>query len=480
MAMRRVSLWDDAAIDKHIHVDRKPSTRIKFTAEDSFSGKTNMLDMSVSMKASYLGGLIEVEGSASYLKNRVSSTKQCRMTMKYEAETEYKHVHINELGPVTYPQVFEQQGATHMVIGVTYGAKAFMVFDRMTSDEEEKQEIQAQLNVMIKKIPKMEISGEGKVSLADEEKKKVEGFSCTFYGDFMLKYNPSTYEEAVQVYKELPKLVGEKGGNAVPVKVHLYPLTNLNPKAAKLVREIRVTLVSDAENVLQELLEAKIRANDLIVQLTTIKVDYIEEKLTKFQDELDDYTTTLRQNLGKILSAIRAGTEEEQTLLKILKFHEESFFSQREMKKWLDEKDTEIQVLTTHINPLCKRPEVSIQPPGPKLDTFILNSRIDWLYVLNFTSLKYEEPYLSTLSECLSMAEFRNMENISVAHHHSIKEEGLPWYKDPRFTERIRSVLDEFESYIGSYKHIISYKPDPEYQGACFYLYNYGKLYSCK
>ncbi|XP_078142437.1 stonustoxin subunit alpha-like [Centroberyx gerrardi] len=473
-----VLLWDEDAIDKNIHVDAKPGTRFKFTAEDSLTEKTKALDISASLKASFLGGLVEVGGSASYLKNRVSSVKQCRITMKYEVETEYKYIHFDELGQVMHPEVFEQQTATHVVIGLTYGAKAFMVFDRTASDEENRQEIQGQLDVMVKKIPKMEISGEGKVALTDEDKEKVERFRCTFFGDFRLDHNPSTYEEAVLVYKNLPKLLGEKGEKAMPVKIRLHPLKNLDSKAAMLVRNIRKELVSDVEDVMEKLHEAKIRANDLITQCKLIKAAAIEDKLTTFEDELDDYTVPLQKNLGKVLSAIRAGKEGEQKLENVLKFHAESSFSYSKMDKWLDEKETEIRVLRTHIDPLRRNPAVSIVPPGPELDPFIFNPRIDWLYVLNFTSLDYKEPYLSNLSECLSMEEFKKMDDIAVAHHCSVKEEAQPWYKDPSFTDRLGGVLSGFEYYVGSYKSIISYMPDPEKRGASLYLYNYGKLYS--
>ncbi|XP_071381341.1 neoverrucotoxin subunit beta-like [Centroberyx affinis] len=45
-----VLLWDEDAIDKNTHVQPKPHTCFDFTAEDSLTSKTNVLDMSVSMQ----------------------------------------------------------------------------------------------------------------------------------------------------------------------------------------------------------------------------------------------------------------------------------------------------------------------------------------------------------------------------------------------------------------------------------------------
>ncbi|KAG9342065.1 hypothetical protein JZ751_017062 [Albula glossodonta] len=132
-----VSLWDEAAIKRDMSVKPQPRSSFHFTAFDSLSEKANLLDVSASLKASFLGGLVEVGGSASYLNDRASSMHQCRVTMQYKQTTEFKQLTMTQLGKVTYPQVFDQKTATHVVTAVLYGAEAFMVFDQMASDDKE-------------------------------------------------------------------------------------------------------------------------------------------------------------------------------------------------------------------------------------------------------------------------------------------------------------------------------------------------------
>ncbi|XP_064180426.1 stonustoxin subunit alpha-like [Anguilla rostrata] len=472
-----VSLWDQAAIKKDMNVEPQPHTYLDFVASDSITEKSKLLDVSASLKVSFLAGLVEVGGSGSYLKNTLSSMRQCRVTMQYKQTTEFKQLTMTQLGHVTYPEVFDQKTATHLVTAVLYGAEAFMVFDQMAADEKDKQEIKGNMDVMVKKLPKVDVSGSGKVNLTDEEKKKVENFSCTFHGDVTLEQNPSTYEEAVLVYKELPKLLGADGSKAVPVRVWLYPLKNLDSKAAQLVTGISLELVSRVEVLMGQLHEAEMRANDSIRRGQAIKATDITDKLDKFQNKRTIYTETLKQNLCKVLPAIRAGTEKEQKLIDILKFHEESSFTHDKMKKWLDDKESEIGVLEDYIKSLRPLGCREIVPPGPELDKAIFDPKYEYSYIFSFTSLKYEEPYLSNLHECLASTKFKEMEEISVACDLSFKEEALPWFRNP---ERMRKMLSDFGVVLQfpQYAAIISYVSDTSFLGASIFIYQNGKLIS--
>ncbi|XP_016115442.1 uncharacterized protein [Sinocyclocheilus grahami] len=92
------------------------------------------------------------------------------------------------------------------------------------------------------KIPLISIEGQASLKMNEMEQEKMNKFSCTFHGDFALDNNPVSYVDAIKVYSELPKLLGEHGENAVPMTVWLYPLKKLDSAAAQLVREISVSL----------------------------------------------------------------------------------------------------------------------------------------------------------------------------------------------------------------------------------------------
>ncbi|XP_061086598.1 stonustoxin subunit beta-like [Conger conger] len=429
-----VLLWDQEAIRKDVDVKPQPLTHVDVSTRDSLSEKTKLMDVSASLTASFIAGLVTVERSGSYLNDTLSSMRQCRATMHYKQTTEFKQLTVTQVGNVIYPEVFDQKSATHVVTAVLYGGEVFMVFDQMASNEEDKKVIQGNLDSSTIKIPKVDISSSGKLKLTDKEMKKVKKFSCTFHSDLALENNPTTYEEAVQLYKKLPELIGD-GSKAVPVKVWLYPLMNLDQCAAQLVTKISENLVTLLEVQMGQLHKAQMRADDAIQRCEAIKVTDLKENLVEFKNILATYKDTLQNNLSKLLPAIRDGTEGEEKLVATLKFIDESSFTPDKMEKWLDDKESEVGVLESYIN-LLKH--CDIVPPGPELNAVLGDPTIDRVCIFNFTSLKKEELYLSNLFECLASEEFRAMQNISVAQDLSFKEESQPWSNDPQISEEMR------------------------------------------
>uniref|UniRef100_A0AAY4BIW8 B30.2/SPRY domain-containing protein n=1 Tax=Denticeps clupeoides TaxID=299321 RepID=A0AAY4BIW8_9TELE len=450
------SLWDVEDIEKGTTSEAQPYSNFDITTSDSLSEKHKLLDVSASLQASFFAGLVEVGGSAQYLHDKASSKHQCRVTMKYQGTTEFKELKILGLN-VKYPEVFNQMEATHVVVGILYGAEAFMVFEDTAADESEKQEIHGNLSVMIKKIPGIEISGEGKVEMNDEDKDMVKNMSCTFHGDFLLEQNPTSYEEAVLVYKELPTLLGKDGEKAVPVKVWLYPLNKLNDVAAQIKNMVSETQVSQLKKVMEDFHEAEMRSTDLLVKSAILKTDDIRDKLELFQTKLVDFTAVFLQKVAEMLPAIRDGTLEEKVLRDHLDKLKASGFSRSEMDSWLDEKETEIGVLSTY----SKTMKYDIKRPGPELNVLLLDPEVDKILMFSFTSLKYEEEYLSTISQ--STDNLQN--NITIPAHAQNTRAEIPWYKAAGVKEVLLMALNNMRGYEDDV-HLISYISDPNNPGA--------------
>uniref|UniRef100_A0AAY4BIX7 B30.2/SPRY domain-containing protein n=1 Tax=Denticeps clupeoides TaxID=299321 RepID=A0AAY4BIX7_9TELE len=458
------SLWDVEDIEKGTTSEAQPYSNFDITTSDSLSEKHKLLDVSASLQASFFAGLVEVGGSAQYLHDKASSKHQCRVTMKYQGTTEFKELKILGLN-VKYPEVFNQMEATHVVVGILYGAEAFMVFEDTAADESEKQEIHGNLSVMIKKIPGIEISGEGKVEMNDEDKDMVKNMSCTFHGDFLLEQNPTSYEEAVLVYKELPTLLGKDGEKAVPVKVWLYPLNKLNDVAAQIKNMVSETQVSQLKKVMEDFHEAEMRSTDLLVKSAILKTDDIRDKLELFQTKLVDFTAVFLQKVAEMLPAIRDGTLEEKVLRDHLDKLKASGFSRSEMDSWLDEKETEIGVLSTY----SKTMKYDIKRPGPELNVLLLDPEVDKILMFSFTSLKYEEEYLSTISQ--STDNLQN--NITIPAHAQNTRAEIPWYKAAGVKEVLLMALNNMRGYEDDV-HLISYISDPNNPGASVRLYQDG------
>ncbi|ROJ42282.1 Neoverrucotoxin subunit beta [Anabarilius grahami] len=473
-----VTLWDKKSLSEDLDSHQKPMTDLKFSSSDSLSDKSSLLDVSASLKASFLGGLVEVGGSAQYLRDTKSSNQQSRVTMYYKETTRFDQLTMSQLGSaqIAHPEVFDQKTATHVVTGVLYGAQAVMVFDRTFSEEENKKKIEGELNVMVKKIPGFSIEGKGAIDMTDGDKKVAESISCTFHGDVHLKQNPTTFMEAIEVYKTLPVHLKENPQNAVPIKVRLYPLCLLDTKAAKLEREITMLLVSNTEDIIEGLLEAGRTCNDLSNNTLVIFFKDIKERLSSFQDCLNIYKMALMKAVAKVLPAIRGGEMEEKSLEDILSIHYSSPFKADILNQWLDHAKSELDLLSSQTK---KLKEITTED-ADSLNTILLNPDIDVVVCLTFTSLKYEHPYHSTLPEFLEYVEFKKLDVGMKPCSRTLASE--VWFKYPGVILKMRENLSLFRSFSEAnkdekrYRFILSAISDPSSPGSSIYLYEKGKL----
>ncbi|CAB1436774.1 unnamed protein product [Pleuronectes platessa] len=393
-----MTLWNPDDLGKDMRQRPKPNSHFEIVASESIEDKSSALKVEASLKASFLGGLVEVEGSAKYLNDHKTSRNQARVTLKYETTTKFQELSMKHLGRgnVKHPYVFDKGIATHVVTAILYGAQAFFVFDREISEREDHQDVQGNLKVAIKKLPCISIEGEGSLNMEDKEKANVEKFSCKFHGDFSLEKNPVTFQDAVQVYQSLPKLLGSNGEKAVPVKVWLLPLTSLDSTAAKLVRQISVGLVQEAQTVLEDFSELEMRCNDAMRTTTAQQFPQIGKKLRSFKEMCSVFKLEFQRTLSVKLPSIRGGGEEEAVLAEILMKRHSSPFNSKNLTEWMDCKEREISILKSFTKMMKNTKTISSQNG---LDEEILSA--DQVLCFVFTSVGNAESYLSALSKYL-------------------------------------------------------------------------------
>ncbi|XP_069026292.1 uncharacterized protein [Embiotoca jacksoni] len=392
-----MTLWDRDELMKDIGETPQSHVDFKMVASDSIEDKLSTLNVDASLKASFLGGLVNVGGSAKYMNDNKTSKNQARVTLKYERKTTFKELSMNHLGRgnVRHSDVFDKGLATHVVTAIVFGAQAFFVFDREVSEKEDHQDIQGNLEVMIDKIRTLAIEGKGSVKMEEKETVCDHKFSCRFYGDFGLQKIPTSFQEAVDICQSLPNLLGPNGENAVPMTVWLLPLTSLDSSAAKLVRQISVGLVQECQSVLEDFNEIDMRCNDAMNTTTAKQFTQIGEKLKGFKKNCSQFKLKFQQSLANKLPSIRGGGEEESELAEILGKIRSSPFNSGNLNEWMDCKDNEIDTLEYLIN-MIKNTAII---PSQKLFKELLSP--DHLVCFVFTSLGRAEPYLSTLSDYL-------------------------------------------------------------------------------
>ncbi|KAK1879426.1 Verrucotoxin subunit beta [Dissostichus eleginoides] len=468
-----LTLWDCDDLEKDTRERPKPSSDFEMVASESIEDKSSALEVEASLKASFLGGLVEVEGSAKYLNDSKTSKNQARVTLKYKTTTKFHELSMKHLGRgnVKHPYVFDQEIATHVVTGILYGAQAFFVFDREVSVNENHQDIQGNLKVMIKKIPCLSIEGEGSLKMEDKDKANVETFSCKFHGDFSLEKNPVSFQDAVEVYQSLPKLLGANGENAVPVKVWLLPLTCLDSTASKLVRQISIRLVQESQSVLEDLSDLEMRCNDALRTQTAQQFQQIGKKLKTFKQMCSEFKLKFQRTLAKKLPSIRGGGEEEAVLAEILRKTCSSPFNSKDLNEWMDCKEREISILKSYTNMMKN---TQIVPRENDLHEKILKAEHAVCFV--FTSLGSDEPYLSTLLNYLQQTP--KTDDAQDPHPPDLEKE--QWYLTNKVAGTLRNKAKLFSDFAEANKEnknitfLTVGLTNETQKGASIYLYTDG------
>ncbi|XP_074841638.1 stonustoxin subunit alpha-like [Carettochelys insculpta] len=478
-----ITLWDLETLRNH--VDTKPQSKTKFQiiASDTIEDKTSALSVTAGLKASFLSGLVEVSGSAEYLSDNKTSKHQYRVSLQYSTTTEFKQLTMSHLGRhnISYPDVFDQGTATHVVTAVLYGAQAFFVFDQEVSSSQNTQEIQGKLQVVIKKIPQVSIEGEGALKMDENEKALANHLSCRFYGDFALENNPTTYQDAMKIYCSLPALLGDNGEKAVPVRVWLYPLAKLDSRAARLVHEISTKWLIGVQTTLEQLTELDVRCNDMVKnQIATIFPE-IQRKIQQFQELCKQHKQTFQQQLAELLPSIRGGGRKEGALVDILSHENQSPSDTQRLSEFLDTKEREMNYVNSYLGALSN---VKVVSSESELDQIILDPQLDFVVSFTFTSLHEEEPYLAELKQRLQTQSGKETHDPASASRVRQKPNSKVWFEEREICKKARISAKALSKFVRVNKanektrFVVASVPDKAHPGASIYLYEDGDLIS--
>ncbi len=436
-----VTLWDHSALQNALDSRPHEGLQFSFVAEDTMENKSTILEVDAGLKLSLLGGLVSVTGSAKFLDDQRISMQQARVSLKYSKTSRFEQLTMEHLAvdKVQHPNIFENGDATHVVTAVLYGAEAFFVFDRAVSRNEKYRDIHRKMVMMIKKLPSISIEGDGKLGMNDTEKCEVNRFQCQFHGDIVLPENPTTFQEAVKIYKQLPQLMmgDDNCPKVVPKKVWLYPLCKLDSRAAKIVREISIGLVTQTQKLFQDLEELRMRATDLQKSDVYTNFSGIQKQLSHFTEMISEYKTGIAKRVSTILPHIRGGGAEETKLAEVFEQHHSTVFDQHSLSSWLQGKEQEEKVLKQYLTGLqCDGVQFAFSPGD--LDAIITDLDIEHVLCFAFKVAKSCNPFLEAMYSYLLTSETSHENAQSISKH---------WYQDKALINDIKTKARTFKSF---------------------------------
>ncbi|XP_054647189.1 stonustoxin subunit beta-like [Dunckerocampus dactyliophorus] len=467
------TLWDTATLESQTSESAQKSSSFKISASDTIESRSSLMDIEASLKLSFLGGLVEVGGSAKYLKDQKKFKNQSRVTFQYNATTIFKQLSVPALGPLNsqQKQIIEKGKATHIVTGILYGANSVFVFDSEKLESSSVQDIQGNMEVVIRKIPSFSIEGSARVHLSEEEQALTNKFNCKFFGDLILETNPATFIDAVKAYCELPALLAHKD-NSAPLVVWLHPLNSLYAEAPKLIRDLSIALARKIQTVMEDGNEVQMRCNDSLFSSVAREFTVIHKNLSCFKKLCSFYTSSIKQMLAKNLPVIRDGKQDESTLAKVLSDHDKSPFNQEHLSKWLDTKERDINVIRSCVEMIMRESNARVVRTKTELDRAVLAPGVTNVLVYVFTNLDPVDHCLDAMAKYLDTFQIQQTNEESFFTNADIiqmREDAQTFLKYAKPLRRSSSV-----------KFLITALPNKNYKASTIYHYKNGLLFSDK
>ena len=393
-----ISLWNNETLKKIRQTENRTRSKFDVIASDTLEAKTTHLGIDGGLKLSVLCDLVKVEGSATYLYNRVSSRNQVRVSLKYSSTTDFEELTMEQITGIEHQEVFHQGMATHVAIGVQYGANCVFVFDRELKTHENRDKAEGKLKAMVDIIPKTEISGSANVDLDMKKDDNYENFRCNFHGDFSLDCIPTTFDEAVKVCKELPKIIAKS--KPVPMTVWLCPLQTLNCTENRVLRSIRVNAVNDIQKLLQNLDDLQVECSDFCHFDSMVKkLPIMGEQIKEFCDLVYQHECNVKDEIRTILPRYRCAEVNEDSLLNIVKKNKSKAFplSQINLKSFFDRKRAHVKFIDGLLS--SSQNATFLSDDDFRVIFSDPNCEVIYCYVINV--LGRSDPFLEKMNDCI-------------------------------------------------------------------------------
>lgn len=366
------TLWGQEQLQNKCDIKSICKSHFEVKTGDSFSEKVRLLEVEGETKLSILAGLIKVSGSAQYLIDKVQSSSQARVSLRFQLTTSCEQLTMDQLGKqhIEYTECLDSDIGTHVVTAVEWGANAIFVFDIEGNQNENIEKLQDSMKTEITNIPSLEINEHSVTKMKDKEIANHPALRCKLYSDVVINDNPLTYLEAVRIYKSLPdKIKGNKQQNGVygvPLKAYLLPLADLGCKKERIFRTIKINVVQETNKLYEQYDELDIKCSDIENEYKDLVELFsgLRQLFMKFKSNSANLRGQFQELLKDAIVKARVRQTDETLLSKLLLKWRESPCSPDKLDHWLDNRKRELVVLRSYIQDAKKHSLQVLSKPG--------------------------------------------------------------------------------------------------------------------
>ncbi|CAF0974258.1 unnamed protein product [Adineta steineri] len=368
----------------------------------------NNLNIEANLKLALMAGLLKVEGSAKYLKQTKTNSHTVRATFLYKAKTKQEDLQVSTKGLHEYfsSHAFENPDATHVVIGIKWGANVAATFEREVEKNDDVKRIEGRLAATFTK-PAFSITGDASLKYDKEQKADLESLTISFSGDVLIENCPRTIDGVMEVYQNVPSMIKSlndgKGQQLTFILCSLKQIaemTKFERNITRMVKEVSEQIVNRIENIFEKINEEQRKLNDFLDDINPWReflprqwFDLVKQKLSNFNEE----ELKLKRDLSSLLVDIRSNRAEESKMIELIDNFSKHPCSPESIEKFFYENEkikTKIKTLK-RISPDKKELLTNIT----SVEDFIQDFYDDDVYLLHICEKWQEEDEENSLKQ---------------------------------------------------------------------------------
>ena len=447
--------WEPSELPSAIQVDDEFQLKIfSCVTSESFS-KWEHMGLNEHLQASTVAGLIETyKGASLYLSDRASPAEATRtLVCRTISKTERLDLPTLLNHNVT-PVDDGLPAATHVVVGVLYGAEIYCVLVQNIQDEDSRQKNEDKLSEISNKmgtaLENNQDLAEFKELFDKEEKLLIGRLKCRLYAD--LQTQPVRECSIFEAYKYCLKLIEKiKIANiAVPINIILCSLESILGPTGALgnaieYRDVDGDLASRLCHIWNDL--EKVRGKADAIRAASKKSHRIS--LRQFGEVVVEFQEMLKDRWKRSIVKARQSEDGDDDVEKDVQFAESHpLLKASSLERWLSYKKAELEMAgkmgsIDGVTLLASKMELE-KELGESLDKkFSLLLTVPPLDERTNEKLQVMKSYVNHLT--LPIREDEDTDE---------EEDDLPWYLIERKRKQVLDKMREFADHVEKNKHL--------------------------
>ena len=372
------------------------TSEIQLSFSDTYDEKLRKMDLTAELGASFLCGMINVGGSGRYLQDTRDSDQTLQASLHYKITTVHEKLNLTHDGlkECLALNILQSGDATHVVVGICWGAQSVVTAKHRLSNRDEKDKVDGCLKAEFLKIKSIiKIEGDANVEVKTDEQRRDLSFEVTVYGDVLAddELLPTDFPGAYKFMSNVPRYIrGANGGKGKQLMYILAPVASLarqldlEMNADLTIAHLNTDCLQKFVYLFDSLRNATLKLNDYNTEVSKYTFCLPPDHIRLVAQYLQDTKLAeaqLKENYAQVLKDVRCGKSDAQELFHLLADAHENLPSLSDVDVLMGQYREKISFVEMVITKGVKY----VGHNGITLDNELMDGRYEDVYVLYFS-----------------------------------------------------------------------------------------------